>query len=144
MPDNMQQTKENYAAFGRGDIAAIMQTLADDVEWVVPGTVDVPTAGTYRGKMAVQEWFGTVQQTVEFHQFEPYEFIGQGDKAVVLVHVTALVRRTGQTYMSEDAHVVTWRNGKLARFQVFTDTAATAAAFRSEQVPGTAQRARGM
>jgi len=130
--DNVQQAKDNYAAFGRGDIAAIMQTLVDDVEWIVPGTADVPTAGTFRGKQAVQDWFGVVGQTVEFQRFEPYEFIGQGDKVVVLVHVAGLVRGTNRAYTSEDAHVATYRDGKLVHFQVFTDTAATAAAFRGE------------
>ncbi len=130
--DNVQQAKDAYAAFERGDIVAVMQTMADDIEWVVPGTADVPTAGTYRGKSAVQDWFGAVGQTVEFQRFEPYEFIAQGDKVVVLVHVTGKVRRTNRTYTSEDAHVSTYRDGQLSHFQVFTDTAVTAAAYRGE------------
>jgi uncharacterized protein len=130
--DNVQASKDAYAAFGRGDLPAVMQSVADEVEWIVPGTADVPTAGTYRGKQAVQEWFGTVAQTVEFERFEPYEFIAQGDKVVVLVNIVGRVRQTNRTYTSEDAHLSTYRDGKLVRFQVFTDTATTAAAFRGE------------
>src|SRR3712207_8664187 len=128
--DNVQASKDAYAAFGRGDIAAVMQTIADQVEWIVPGTADVPTAGTYRGKQAVQEWFGTLAQTVEFERFEPYEFISHGDTVVVFVHIVARVRQTNRTYTSEDAHRSTYRDGKVVQFQVFTDTAAAAAAYR--------------
>lgn len=130
--DNRQASQDAYAAFGHGDIAGVMQNIADDVEWILPETANVPTAGTYRGKQAVQRWFGTVAQTVEFERFEPYTFLADGDTVVVLVHVVGRVRQTNRTYTSEDAHVSTYRDGKLVRFQVFTDTAATAAAYRGE------------
>jgi ketosteroid isomerase-like protein len=129
--ENVQQAKDAYAAFGRGDIAAVLQNVADDVEWILPGPADVPTAGTYRGKAAVQTWFGTLAQTVAFERFEPYEFIAQADQVVVLVHVVGRVRQTNRTYTSEDAHLSTYRDGKLIRFQVYTDTAATAAAYQT-------------
>ncbi len=47
-----------------------------------------------------------------------------------LVHIVGGVPQTNQTYTSEEAHVSTYRDGKLVRFQVFTDTAAMAAAFQ--------------
>ncbi len=47
-----------------------------------------------------------------------------------LVHVVARVRQTQRTYTSEDAHVSTYRDGQLIRFRVYTDTAATAAAYQ--------------
>ncbi len=128
--ENVQKAQAAYAAFGRGDIPAAMQHLADDVEWVYPDTPGVPTAGTYRGKAAVQEWFGTLGQSVEFERFEPYAFIAQEETVVVLVHVVARVRQTQRTYTSEDAHVSTYRDGQLVRFRVYTDTAATAAAYQ--------------
>jgi len=127
---NLQASQEAYTGFGRGDIAAGMQYVADHVEWIVPGTADVPTAGTYRGKQAVQDWFGTLAQTVEFERFEPYAFISQGDTVVVFVHIVARVRQTNRTYTSEDAHRSTYRDGQVVHFQVFTHTAAAAAAYR--------------
>ena len=129
--ENVQQAQAAYAAFGRGDIAAVLQNVADEVEWILPGPAEVPTAGTYRGKPAVQMWFGTLAQTVAFERFEPYEFIAQADQVVVLVHVVGRVRQTNRTYTSEDAHLSTYRDGKLIRFQVYTDTAATAAAYQT-------------
>lgn len=130
--DNVQQAKDAYAAFARGDIAAVVQAAADDIEWIIPGPSDLPSAGTVRGKQALQEWFGTLGQTVEYQRFEPYEFIAQGDKVVVLLHAAGTVRQNNRAFTDELAHVLTYRDGKLVRFHAFSDTAATVAAFRGQ------------
>lgn len=71
----------------------------------------------------------TDSQTVSLQRFEPYAFIAQGDAVVTLLHVEGTVLATGRTYSTEDAQVATYRDGKLVRFCVYSDTAATAAAF---------------
>jgi ketosteroid isomerase-like protein len=51
--ENTQTAKDGYAAFGRGDVPAILELLTDGIEWVDPGPPDVlPGAGTHRGKEA--------------------------------------------------------------------------------------------
>ena len=83
--ENTQIAKDAYAAFGRGDIPAVLGVMTDDIEWVFPGPAEVlPNAGTFTGKEAVGAWFGTLDATVEFQVFEPREFIAQGDKLVAL------------------------------------------------------------
>jgi ketosteroid isomerase-like protein len=129
---NTQRAKEGYAAFMRGDIPTVLESLADDIEWVVPGPSDIPGAGTYQGKEAVLAWFGNLGENVEFHVFEPQEFIAQGDKVVSLIYAEATERRTGRRMANHEAHVWTFRDGKVARLQLFQDTAAIAAAFRGE------------
>ena len=37
-----------YAAFGRGDVSAILNLIADDVEWKFCGSKDLPYTGTFR------------------------------------------------------------------------------------------------
>lgn len=132
-PENTQIAKDAYAAFGRGDMPAVMAVMADDIEWVFPGPEGVlPNTGTFRGKEAVGAWFGTLDANVEFQVFEPQEFIAQGDKLVALVRVENTVRSTGRTVAVDEAHLWSFRGGKVARFQVFTDTEAAAAAFRGQ------------
>jgi ketosteroid isomerase-like protein len=54
LEENAQTAQEGYAAFGRGDVPAILELLTDDIEWIEPGPPDViPAAGTYRGKEEV-------------------------------------------------------------------------------------------
>lgn len=128
--DNVQQAQDPYAAFMRGDIAAVMEAMADDVEWVIPGPSDLPFTGTRRGKQAVQEWFGILGQNVAFQVFEPREYVAQRDMVVVLVHTEAAAVPTGRAYVNPEVHVLTYQDGKLARFQAYEDTAAIVAAFK--------------
>jgi ketosteroid isomerase-like protein len=107
-----------------------MDILADDVEWVLPGPADVPLFGTYRGKAGVQEWLGTMGEYVRFRAFEPREFIAQGDKVVVLLHGESTLTRTNREVVSDGAHVLTVRDGKIARFVGYDNTAAIADAYR--------------
>jgi ketosteroid isomerase-like protein len=93
---NTQRAKDGYAAFMRGDIPAVLELLADDTEWVVPGPSDIPMAGAHQGKQAVLAFFGALGETLEFHIFEPRAFIAQGDTVVALIHADAIVRRTGR------------------------------------------------
>ncbi len=54
-----------YEAFGRGDMAALAEVMADDVEWVNPGVPADPNAGTFKGKEAVLGWFGGLASTLD-------------------------------------------------------------------------------
>ena len=131
--ENTRLAQSGYDAFGRGDMAALAEVMADDIEWVSPGDPDDdPNAGTFKGKDAVLGWFGRLASTLDFTTFEPREFIAQNDKVVSLVYAEATVRNTGRIVVNHEAHVWTFRDGKLARFQIYFDTAAAAAAHRVE------------
>ena len=128
--ENLQRVQAGYAAFGRGDIPAFMEALTEDVEWVLPGPADVPLFGTFCGKAGVQEWLGTMGEHVQFSAFEPLEFIAQGDTVVVLLHAESTITRNNREVVSEGAHVLTVRAGKIARFVGYDNTAAIADAYR--------------
>ena len=129
--ENTRLAQSAYEAFGRGDVPALAELMADDIEWVDPGDPEEnPLAGTYRGKEEVLGWFGKLSEQVDFSAFEPRDFIAQGDKVVSLVHAEATVRSTGRSMVQDEAHVWTFRDGKVARFQIYLDTAAAAAANR--------------
>ncbi len=128
--ENLQLVQGIYAAVARGDTAAWLDALTDDVEWVMPGPSDLPFAGTFRGKAGVQEWFGKRNENLHYRVFEPREFIAQSDKVVVLVYAEITLTRTGREFVSSDAHVYTVRDGKVARQQTIEDTAAIADAYR--------------
>src|SRR4051812_13972024 len=88
--------------------------------------------GTFIGKEAVLGWFSGLASTLDFTTFEPREFIAQNDKVVSTVYAEATVRDTGRAFVNHEAHVWTFRDGKIARIQIYLDTAATAAAHRVE------------
>jgi hypothetical protein len=49
--ENTRLVQSVYEAFGRGDLAALAEVMADDIEWVDPGDPDDnPNAGTFKGR----------------------------------------------------------------------------------------------
>lgn len=131
--ENTRLAQSGYEAFGRGDVPGFAEMMADEIEWVEPGKPeDNPNAGTFNGKEAVVGWFAGLGSTIEITRFEPREFIAQDDKVVALVHTEGRVRSTGRPLVNDEAHVWTFRDGKLVRLQIYLDTAAIAVAFRAE------------
>jgi ketosteroid isomerase-like protein len=113
-------------------MAALAEVMSDDIVWVDPGDPsENPNGGTFKGKEAVLGWFGGLGASTDFKRFEPREYIAQNDKVVSLVYVEATARETGRAFAGDEAHVWTFRDGKLARFDIFLDTAAAAAAYRA-------------
>jgi uncharacterized protein len=128
--DNIKVVQEAYAAFGRGDVQAILDRLDDSVAWtaVYGAGSNVPMAGERRGKAAVAEFFKLVATHVNFARFEPKEFVATGDKVVALGHYTAKTS-ANKEFDSDFAMVFTMQNGKVTKFQEFLNTAALNAAF---------------
>ena len=126
---NADVVQETYEAVGRGDIPVVLDLLTDDVEWTLQGPSAIPFAGTRRGREGVAEFFSLVGENLEFQQFEPHEFVAQGDTVTVLGYERSLIKPTGRTLEQEWAHVYTLRDGKIAKFRAFEDTAAHVVAF---------------
>ena len=131
---NVDVIRRFYGAFGRGDIPAALDLLADDVEWIFRAPSVFPFAGTRRGREGVAEFFSLVGETLEFQQFEPREFVAQGDTVVVVGFERSVSKATGHTIEQEWAHVYTLRDGKIAKGRFFEDTAAYVDAFHRRGV----------
>jgi uncharacterized protein len=125
---NVQVVQEAYAAFKRGDIQTILDSLSKDVEWIAPGVE--PVAGTYHGPDEVARFFRQVNETSEYSSFEPGEYVAQGDRVVALGRYKGMVRNTGRVYECDWAMAFTFRDGKISRFQEYTDTAVLVAALQ--------------
>lgn len=63
----------------------------------------------------------------------PKEFIAEGDKVVVVGEASWLAKPTGRSFDSPRVHVLTLRDGKIARFEAYNDTAPAERAFRPDQ-----------
>jgi ketosteroid isomerase-like protein len=132
---NTRTVLQGYAFFSQGDIASLLNLYTEDIEFNIPGPLLIPYSGVSRGKEEVSTFFAKIHEAVEFERFEAQECIEQGDTVVALGYAKARARATGKTEEEEWAHVLRMRDGKVAHFQVFTDTAAVAQAFqRSNQM----------
>ncbi len=111
-----------YQAFGRGDVPAVLGAMADDIEW--HEAEGMPYGGVYHGGEAVaQNVFGPITQDVVDFAVTAEEFIASGDAVAAVVRYTGTGKATGKQLNLPVVHVWDVRNGKLAQFRQFIDTA---------------------
>jgi uncharacterized protein len=87
----------------------------------------VPFAGTRRGIAGVRDFFAAVSDGLDVLEFEPHEYIAQGDKVVALGRYSWRVKATGREFSSDFAHVCT------VRFHEYMDTAAEVRAHKKRR-----------
>jgi ketosteroid isomerase-like protein len=114
---NLETVQAIYDAFGRGDVPAILEKLADDVAWDqdAPGYgVPIYEPGTGRDHAAR---FFQLLQDLEFHRFEPTNFLTGGNQVAVTINLEAEVKATGRTAEALEIHLWTFGDdGKVSRF----------------------------
>jgi uncharacterized protein len=130
--ENTKLVRQVYDNFKSGDIKALLNLLADDIEWQLPEIEDVPFSGKHRGQEQMGQFFASLVDAQEVQHFDPREFIAQGDKVVALGHYAWRVKSTGMEFGGDFAHVFTVGKGKVIRFHEYMDTAAAAAAHRRD------------
>jgi ketosteroid isomerase-like protein len=130
--ENVAAVQRMYCAFGSGDIPALLAELADDVDWSVAGSTNIPYAGSYRGHDGVMEFFHRLVDAIDIEQFEPREFIAQGAHVAVLGHEAGRAKPTGCRFENSWAQVFSFGGDKVVRFHEYVDTAALEAAFKGD------------
>jgi hypothetical protein len=114
--------KSVYEALGHGDMAGVLGAMADDIAWYE--AEGMPYGGLYHGKDAVVEnVLGPITRDIPNFAVTPEEFIASGDTVAVVVRYTGTGKDTGKALDLPVVHVWEVRDGKLAQFRQFADTA---------------------
>lgn len=129
---NVQKIQDLYAAFARGDIATILNSVSDDVTWGTDSVAtEVPWYRLRHGREQVGDFFATLQREVEFTQFEPKFFAGSGNHVVVHVEIGYKLKKNGKTAGVGSLHEFVIEEGKVKSFRGFEDTASVRDAWNS-------------
>ncbi len=127
---NVQKLQEMYAAFGRGDIATLIDNVTEDVTWGVETVAtDVPWYSVRNGREGVAEFFDLLGREVEFTKFQPTSFMASGDEVAVTVDYDFRFRKNGNGMPVGVMHRFRLRDGKVSSFRAYEDTAAIRAAW---------------
>jgi ketosteroid isomerase-like protein len=110
---NVETAKRAYEAFSAGDAAGAMENMADDIEWVTAGNAAL--SGTVHGKQEVGALWGRFAE--KGFTTSPQYWFSDDERVVVLTQITL----DGQS--ADAADVLTFRDGKLIKFQSAGDTA---------------------
>lgn len=118
-----------YAAFGRGDVPAILAVLDQHVAWEAwddnhAAVAGVPWMQPRTGPSGAGAFFAVIGAGLQIHDFRVRSvMVGHGEAAVE-VEIDATVVTTGRRYRDEEIHVWTFNDaGKVVRFRHYLDTA---------------------
>ena len=121
-----------YEAFGRGDVAAILDTVTSDVDWAAEADPAVaPWHGVRHGQGAVAAFFADFGATMEVEEFTPVSIAANDTDVLSVVRFRARSRATGKTAAMDLHHQFTFRDGKIAYYRGTEDTAQPEAALRA-------------
>lgn len=139
MNSNVDTVMAMYAAFGRGDVAFILDQMDDDVRWdhgIRDTGLSYLRPGT--GKQHVAGFFTELVSQVEYTTFEPQTPCAGGDTVMVAVREVARNITTGSEIPDDVfVHIWTFRpDGKVVSFRHVGDWSTHEAAARA--VPATA------
>ncbi|MFO1327113.1 MAG: nuclear transport factor 2 family protein [Rubrivivax sp.] len=128
MSDPLTLVQSAYAAFGRGDLPALLALMTPDIDWRFVGDRAAPYTGHARGQAQLAEWFGAVAQADDIQAFEPRQMLAGPDHVTVIGWERSLARATGRPFECEWVHVWTVRDGRIAGFVGLLDSEASARA----------------
>jgi uncharacterized protein len=112
-----------YDALGRGDVPGVLARLHDNLEWTEAQGFPY-YSGTWRSPQEVLEkLLVPLSRDWEGFSAKARDFIAQGDRVVSLGEYSGTFKATGKSMTAPFAHVWTVRDGRLARFDMYTDTA---------------------
>ena len=121
--ENMDVIKGVYDAFARGDIPVVLGALAADVDWREAENFMYADGNPYIGPQAVLEGvFARIGGEWEGFQATPDNLLDAGDAVVAQGHYSGVYKATGRSVRAQFAHVFTFSDGKVVRFQQYTDT----------------------
>ena len=134
MATALETVQTLYAAFGRGDVPAILGLLDEDVKWESwennsAQQADVPWLRAGSGKGAVANFFGIVG-TMKINDFQVLGMMANDTQVAVEVVLDATLA-SGKRLRDEELHL--WNlnaQGKVVRMRHYVDTAKHTAAAR--------------
>lgn len=120
---NADIVRQAYDSFNAKDFDRLGSMIAPQCSWNVAGPSEIPWAGHYEGPDQVKDYARKLADAVHFQSFDPKTFLEQGDTVVVCGAESAVVGQTGKDYVNLFAHIFTLKDGKIAFFQEYGDTA---------------------
>lgn len=130
---NVETVRAIYESFAKQDLPAILERLAEDVEWeyAYPDR-GVPWLTPRRGRAAVPGFFMALAENLDFERFEIAHVLGEGALVIAIARITFVVKKTGKKIVEEDEPHL-WHfdtKGRVKRFRHAADTVQHAEAWR--------------
>ena len=112
-----------YKASAERDIERVMSFIADDVDWLVQGPVDVfAFLGQRHGKAAVREGYDELARRLHITGYEIEALLVDGDQSAAMIRLTSIVRATDKVMSVRTAQFSRFRDGKIVEMHAVLDS----------------------
>jgi ketosteroid isomerase-like protein len=112
-----------YDALGRGDVPGVLALLHDELEWTEAERFPY-YSGTWRSPREILEKvFVPLARDWDGFSANAQDFIVAGARVVSLGTYSGTFKGTGKSMTAAFAHVWAVRDGRIAKFDMHTDTA---------------------
>jgi hypothetical protein len=118
--------KAFFAAFGRGDLAALVDSFHQQTSIVAVRDAersDHQLYGTYRGREGASEFIANLGKTFDTKAFDVANVIGDGDVAFANGTFTHALKSNGKLYSSGWALMCLIEDGKILEYRFYEDSA---------------------
>ena len=115
--DNVATAEALYEILARGELSDVAHLLTADVEYVNPAGAIEP--GTRSGVSAFVAAAESVQQAWERWRMHPELFVPAAEKVAVVMRYEATARASGVRVEGRESALLTFRDGKVARYEWF-------------------------
>ena len=119
---NLELVQEIYGHFSTGNIPAVFGMLTDDVNYLIPGSPDIPYAGTFNGKQQVGSFYKILNDTLQYTSFDINSFTVDGDKIIVQGKFAGFAKTTNKNFATDWIMIWTFSEGKVKQHQTFLDS----------------------
>jgi hypothetical protein len=120
-----------YDAFGRGDVPTVLAGFDPRIQWNGAENFIYADGNPYVGPQAIATGvFQRIVTDVENFSLRSPRFTDGGDTVLVEGRYQGKMKATGKPIDAQFAHVWQLRDGKVVRFQQYTDTKQWADAVR--------------
>jgi hypothetical protein len=116
---NVDTARAAYEAFGRGDLASLQDSFAEDGVWITSD--ELPLGGEVRGRDQILANFAQIPNYWTSFSVEPEEFIDGGD--YVTVRGTQRAGNDKGSFESPFLHLMKFEDGKVVRGEFQSDSA---------------------
>ena len=124
----LQVVQSFYDAVARGDVAGVLAVLHPDLAWTEAEGFPY-YSGTWRTPQeVVDKLLVPLARDWESFTATPDDFIEAADRVVAFGAYTGIAKPTGKSIGAPFAHLWRVRDGKLASFDMYTDTLLVAGA----------------
>lgn len=107
-----------FSAFASGDAEKFVGTVSEDTVLVYHGTQIIPK-GTFEKKDCVRAFFNNIMVKTEIINFQPEQYIVEGNTVVVLGQEHQRVKRSGRELKQKWVQIYTVENELITRMEEF-------------------------